>query len=147
METFNVHEAKTHLSRLLERVRAGEELILAKNGVPYARLCPLEPPARRRPGLLEGTVDDEPFDPLPAEELAGWNEIAEERMPYVLLHGTRPRAVLVPYADFLRFKHLEERDVLSRFERLKQKMARASDELSDEEVAAEVEAARDEIDA
>ena len=41
--TVNVHEAKTHLSRLLERAHAGEEIILAKAGRPYARLVPLAP--------------------------------------------------------------------------------------------------------
>jgi prevent-host-death family protein len=72
VKTVNVHEAKTHLSRLLERVRAGEEIIIAKNGEPCARLCPLAPPARRQPGLLSGTVDDSFFAPLPEEELEAW---------------------------------------------------------------------------
>ena len=49
--TVNVHEAKTHLSRLLEDVRHGEEIVIAKNGMPYAKLVPL--PNRggpRKPG-------------------------------------------------------------------------------------------------
>ena len=72
MNTVNVHEAKTHLSRLLERVHAGEEVIIAKNGKPYARLCPLEKPPARRPGLLTGEIGDAFFDPLPEEELDAW---------------------------------------------------------------------------
>ena len=72
METVNVHEAKTHLSRLLERAHAGEEVIIAKNGRPYARLCPLEKPPPRRPGLLAGEVGDAFFEPLPEEELGAW---------------------------------------------------------------------------
>jgi prevent-host-death family protein len=72
MITVSVHEAKTHLSRLLERVSAGEEVIIAKRGTPYARLCPLEPPPARRPGLLAGTVDETFFEPLPEEELEAW---------------------------------------------------------------------------
>jgi len=68
----NVHEAKTHLSRLLERVRSGEEIIIAKDGVPYARLVPLEPPARRTPGLLRGHIDDAFFELLPESELEAW---------------------------------------------------------------------------
>lgn len=48
METVNVHEAKTQLSRLLERAHAGEEILIAKNGKPYARLLPLEAPKRPR---------------------------------------------------------------------------------------------------
>jgi prevent-host-death family protein len=72
MKTVGVHEAKTHLSKLLERVRAGEEVIIAKHGQPYARLCPLEPPAPRRPGLLAGKLDPSFFEPLPEEELEAW---------------------------------------------------------------------------
>jgi prevent-host-death family protein len=69
----NVHEAKTHLSRLLEQAHGGEEIIVAKAGKPYARLMPLatEVPARR-PGGLEGTVGDEFFEPLPESDLAAW---------------------------------------------------------------------------
>ncbi len=68
----NVHEAKTTLSQLLERAHAGEEIIIAKNGRPYARLVPLETPGPRTPGLLRGTVDDAFFDALPEEELDAW---------------------------------------------------------------------------
>ncbi len=69
----NVHEAKTHLSRLLERVHNGEEIILAKAGKPYARLMPLAPRERRRLGQLAGlVVGPEFFEPLPEEELAAW---------------------------------------------------------------------------
>ena len=72
MRTVNIHEAKTHLSRLLERAHAGEEVVIAKNGKPYARLCPLSQPEPRRPGLLSGTVGDAFFEPLPPEELDAW---------------------------------------------------------------------------
>lgn len=68
----NVHEAKTHLSRLLERAHAGEEIILAKAGEPYARLMPLAS-KRRRGGQLPGlVVGPEFFEPLPEEELRAW---------------------------------------------------------------------------
>lgn len=73
METVNVHEAKTNLSRLLERAHAGEEIIIAKNGKPYARLLPLDKPRARTPGLLKGKVEDSFFEPLPEEELDGWD--------------------------------------------------------------------------
>jgi prevent-host-death family protein len=71
-KAFNVHEAKTHLSRLLERVAAGEEVIIAKAGVPVARLVPVVLPLDQRPlGTEQGRVfiaDD--FDaPLPADVL------------------------------------------------------------------------------
>ena len=72
-EIINVHEAKTHLSRLLDEVHAGKEIILAKAGKPYARLMPLaaEPPARR-PGRLPGRLGLGFFEPLPADELDAW---------------------------------------------------------------------------
>jgi prevent-host-death family protein len=72
MTMVNVHEAKTQLYKLLERVHAGEEIIIAKNGEPYARLVPLEQPKPREPGLLKGKIDDAFFDPLPQDELAAW---------------------------------------------------------------------------
>ncbi len=68
----NVHKAKTHFSRLLERAHAGEEVIIAKNGKPYARLCPLEEPEPRQPGLLDGKIGPEFFEPLPEAELEVW---------------------------------------------------------------------------
>ena len=72
LEIVNVHEAKTHLSRLLERAHAGEEIILAKAGKPYARLMPLAQ-RRRRGGQLPGlVVGREFFEPLPEEELRAW---------------------------------------------------------------------------
>ena len=73
--TVNVHEAKTHLSRLLERAHAGEEIILAKAGKPYARLVPLhtEKP-RRQPGRLKGVITDAFFEPLSGAELRVWEQ-------------------------------------------------------------------------
>ena len=75
MEIFNVHEAKTQLSRLLERVRSGEEIVIAKAGEPVARLVPYEPArAPRKPGLLKGKIRiGKNFDdPLPDELLAAF---------------------------------------------------------------------------
>ena len=70
----NVHEAKTHLSRLLKRAHEGEEIILAKGGKPYARLVPLEEGKPRVPGIARGRVGKEFFEPLPEEELKAWEE-------------------------------------------------------------------------
>lgn len=67
----NVHEAKTHLSRLLERVKNGEEIILAKAGKPYARLVPLIQQTREL-GFVKGTVPESFFEPLPDDELEAW---------------------------------------------------------------------------
>lgn len=71
-KVINVHEAKTHLSSLLDRVRAGEEIILAKNGKPYARLVSLQKPKKRRLGFMVGTVGEAFFEPLSKEELEAW---------------------------------------------------------------------------
>ena len=73
-QVVNVHDAKTHLSRLLDQAHAGQEIILAKAGKPYARLVPLAADATgRRPGRLDSqVVEDAFFKPLPSEELDGW---------------------------------------------------------------------------
>jgi prevent-host-death family protein len=71
----NVHDAKTHFSRLLDRAHEGEEIVVAKAGKPYARLVPLETPPRavRQPGRLRSlTVPDSFFEPLPASEVQGF---------------------------------------------------------------------------
>jgi len=55
METINVHDAKTHFSRLLDRAQEGEEFVIAKAGKPVARLGPLRPARKkRRLGILSG---------------------------------------------------------------------------------------------
>jgi len=68
----NIHEAKTHLSKLLARVRAGEEVVIAKAGKPVARLVPIESHTiRRTPGSAQGKLTIAPdFDaPLPESVL------------------------------------------------------------------------------
>jgi len=66
MEIINVHQAKTHLSRLLEQVARGEEVVIAKSGRPVARLVAISE-APRHPGRLRGKIQmAEDFDgPLP----------------------------------------------------------------------------------
>ena len=54
MDTINVYEAKTQLSRLLERVEAGEEIVIARSGRPVARLVPVAPRRSRTPGGWAG---------------------------------------------------------------------------------------------
>jgi prevent-host-death family protein len=66
----NIHEAKTHLSKLLERVALGEEVIIAKAGKPVAKLVPLSAaPKTRILGSAKGefVVPDDFNDPLPKE--------------------------------------------------------------------------------
>ncbi len=63
----NTHEAKTQLSKLLVRVKAGEEIVIAKAGIPVARLVPVDKPVGRRiPGTARGCINihanfDEPL--------------------------------------------------------------------------------------
>jgi prevent-host-death family protein len=72
---INVHEAKTHFSKFLERAHIGQEIILAKAGKPYARMMPLAPVvSRRQPGRLSqaGPVESAFFDALPDADLSAW---------------------------------------------------------------------------
>jgi len=71
----DLHEARTNLSQLVDRAAAGEEIIIAKNGVPLARLVPLEARSiRREPGgWEEGVQIADDFDaPLPSDLLAAF---------------------------------------------------------------------------
>ena len=74
MATVNFHEADDRLSLLLARVEAGEEVIIARNGKPVARLVRYKKLGKRKPGSMAGrfTVPDSFFDPLPEDELAAW---------------------------------------------------------------------------
>ena len=76
MATVTIHEAKTQLSKLIARVEAGEEVVIARGKNPVVRLMPIAPACRdRKGGWLKGP--DLPssffFDPLPDDELALWN--------------------------------------------------------------------------
>ena len=81
MKTVNVHEAKTHLSALLSEVERGEDVVIARNGTPVARLVRAEPvPKRRRgewrdrPEWRNFVYDPTIFAPMTDEELReeGW---------------------------------------------------------------------------
>jgi prevent-host-death family protein len=65
----NIYEAKTHLSQLVDRAAAGEDVVIARNGRPVARLVPVEQkPGRRVPGAWRGRVRIAPdFDETPQE--------------------------------------------------------------------------------
>jgi prevent-host-death family protein len=75
LDTVNVHEAKTHLSRLLERVERGQEITIARAGKPVAKLVPVDPVPGRRPlGLDKGKIwiSDDFDDPLPWQIFPGF---------------------------------------------------------------------------
>lgn len=81
MSTVNVHEAKTHLSALLERASQGERIVIARAGKPIAILGPLASAAKERtPGLLKGRVKvSSDFDtPLPPEIMDAFTTSAIE---------------------------------------------------------------------
>ncbi len=75
MAQFSVHDAKTHLSKLIADALAGGEVVIARGSVPAVRLVPVAPRGKRRFGALKGKIAiDRRFDePLPEEELAAWN--------------------------------------------------------------------------
>ena len=75
MKPVNIREAKTHLSRLVERAAAGEKIIITKSGKPVAKLVPItEEMAPRVLGSMRGQIwiADDLDDPLPPEFLAGF---------------------------------------------------------------------------
>jgi prevent-host-death family protein len=75
MATVTMHQAKTNLSRLIERAARGEEIIIARGSKPLVRLVPVGPVnGKRQPGALKGKISIGPefFEPLPDDELARW---------------------------------------------------------------------------
>lgn len=75
VESVNIHDAKTHFSRLIERVLLGEEVVIAKAGRPVAKLVPISPDGKdRRPGSAKGVFEvPRDFDAsLPDDVLRDW---------------------------------------------------------------------------
>jgi prevent-host-death family protein len=74
-EPISIHAAKTHLSRLIARAEAGEEIVIARGRKPVVKLVPIEAPKPKRVfGSMKGqfTVGPEFFEPMSEEELALW---------------------------------------------------------------------------
>ena len=75
MRSVNMHEAKTHFSKLIARVEAGEEIVIARDGQPVARIVAFRAPAdKRTPGRDRGlfAVPDDFDAPLPSEVVASF---------------------------------------------------------------------------
>jgi prevent-host-death family protein len=75
MSIVTIHQAKTNLSRLIEKASEGEEVIIARGSKPVARLIPVgEVKGKRQPGSFNGKlcVGPEFFEPLPINELTSW---------------------------------------------------------------------------
>jgi prevent-host-death family protein len=74
-DTITIHAAKTSLSKLVARVEAGEEIVIARGGTPVAKLVPIvRTQPKRRFGALRGKISIGPefFEPLPEDELNRW---------------------------------------------------------------------------
>lgn len=74
-----------------------------------------------------------------------FDEVTRQHVPYVLTRGSRPQAVLIPYEDFLRLQQLKEQELEQRLDRLLARMAVDNAAYSEDEVAADIEAARAEL--
>jgi len=77
VETITIHKAKTELSRLIERVCRGEEIVIARGKKPVVRLVAVEDKqGQRKPGALRAKlkVGPEFFEPLPPDELDAWGQ-------------------------------------------------------------------------
>jgi prevent-host-death family protein len=75
MKTVTVHQAKTNLSKLIEKACEGEEIIIARGKKPVVRLVPIaDAKGNRKPGSMKGKISIGPefFEPLPDDELAAW---------------------------------------------------------------------------
>jgi prevent-host-death family protein len=79
MSIATIHEAKTNLSKLIERAERGEEIIIARGKDPVVRLVPVKPAPKVRPfGLYKDEAFElgpEFFEPLPDDELEAWGEL------------------------------------------------------------------------
>ena len=77
MSVTTIHDAKTNLSRLIEKAERGEDVVIARGKQPVVRLVPIaKAPAKRPLGLLKGKYKIPPdfFDPMTPEELEAWGE-------------------------------------------------------------------------
>lgn len=75
METITIHKAKTQLSKLIEKALKGEEIVIARGKQPVVKVLAIEKiNGNRKPGAWKGKIKIGPefFEPLPPEELEGW---------------------------------------------------------------------------
>jgi prevent-host-death family protein len=86
MSVYTVHDAKTNLSKLIERAEAGEDVVIARRDTPAVRLVPVVSAVLRRFGAYKGqaTVTKAFFEPLPEDELRAWETgtvVSRKRSP------------------------------------------------------------------
>jgi prevent-host-death family protein len=70
------------------------------------------------------------------------DEVVKRGVPYILTRGSRAEAALLPYEDFLRYQEMQEKEILARFDLLRERMAEQNRQYSEEEVDADIRAAR-----
>ena len=71
-----------------------------------------------------------------------FDDVVRKRTPVILTRGSRPEAVLISYEDYLRFQHMQESEVLARFDKVWNRLAEVNAAISEEELAADIQAAR-----
>lgn len=71
-----------------------------------------------------------------------FDEVVRKRIPLILTRGSRPEAVLIPYEDYLRYQQMEESETLAHFDRVWARLAEANADFSEEEISADIAAAR-----
>lgn len=71
-----------------------------------------------------------------------FEDVVRKRIPLVLTRGSRPEAVLLPYEDYQRYQQMQENEVLARFDQVWNRLAQLNASFSDDEIAADIEAAR-----
>ena len=74
-----------------------------------------------------------------------FDEVVHEKIPFVLTRGSRPEAVLIPYEDFLRYQEIQESEVLAKFDQVWERLERLNAGYTEDEIAADVDAARAEM--
>ena len=73
-----------------------------------------------------------------------FDQVAKKNTPIVLTRGSRPEAALISYEDYLRFQEMKESDVLARFDQVWERLGKLNAKYSEEEIAADIKAARQE---
>jgi len=71
-----------------------------------------------------------------------FEDVVRKRTPLILTRGSRPEAVLLPYEDYERFQQMQENEVLARFDQVWKRLAELNASFNDDEIAADIEAAR-----
>lgn len=71
-----------------------------------------------------------------------FDQVVSKRTPIILTRGSRPEAVLISYEDYLRFQQIQESEVLARFDRVWNRLTEVNAAVREEELAADIEAAR-----